>query len=147
MAVIPDRIGYGYGRYLLTDLATRWIPRELWSGKPDPPHSQISREIAPRSGGEPQANIAYSVLLHGYLDFGLAGALLLAAYGIGYRWLYEWFMQHRRSIPAMLLFSITAALIPFALRDNPVDALVRFASIMLPIAVAYGLTMWRIARS
>lgn len=147
MTVIPQRLDYGYGRYVAIDLVTRGVPRATWPGKPQPPHSQVSRTIAPRPGDEQQAPIAFSVLLHGYLDFGLAGALWLVAFGLGFRSLYEWFRIHSRSMPAMLIFALSISLIPFAVRDNPVDTAVRAASVFVPIAVAYWLTVRRTARS
>jgi hypothetical protein len=140
MTTIPQQMGYGYGRYLATDLFTRWIPRQLWSGKPEPPQTQVTDQVAPQPGPVRFIHPAYSILMHAYLDFGMFGALWLLGYGIVLRAFFEWFLLHSRSVPAMLIFSLGLTLAASALRDNPVDTLVIVGVIFLPVAVAYRLT-------
>lgn len=148
MTVIPQQMGYGYGRYMAIDLFTRWIPRQLWSGKPQPPHTQVTDQIAPVPGTVQYIHPAYSVLMHAYLDFGMFGALWLLGYGVMLRALFEWFLIHSRSVPAMLIFSLGVVLTVPALRDNPVDTLILIGVLFLPIALAYRLAQRHIgARS
>ena len=122
------------------DLFTRWIPRQLWSGKPEPPHTQVTDQILPGSLTRHAIHPAYSVLMHAYLDFGMFGALWLLGYGMILRALFEWFLMHSRSVPAMLIFSLGVVLTVPALRDNPVDTLFLIGVVFLPIAVACILT-------
>ncbi len=136
MDVIPDKIGYGYGRFVLTDFLTRPVPRQLWPNKPLTPQAQVTAELAPRPGSRPFL-LAYSVLLHGYLDFGMLGGLWLIGYGVACRVLYEWFRLHHQSEVAMASFAITLPLIIQAVRDGPVDTLFGLFSLTLPILIAW----------
>ena len=141
MTVIPREMDWGYGRYVITDLFTRGFPRHLWPGKPQPPHTQATDRLLPQFSGDVQfIHPAYSVLMHGYLDFGMFGALWLIPLGAVLRTLYEWFRLHSGSVPAMLIFSVGVVLTPHALRDNPVDTLVLIGVVFLPIAIAYRLS-------
>jgi hypothetical protein len=146
MIMIPQDMDYGYGRYTLTDLATRWIPRGLWPGKPDPPQTQVTQHVAPPPNQQTPYWITYSILLDGYLDFGMFGALLLTMYGAILRVLYEWFRQHRNSVSAMLTFSLGICLIPYAIRDGLMDTVVLVGIIFLPIFLAYRFAVSRVAR-
>ena len=139
MSIVPSKVSYGYGSTLLKDVLSRPIPRQLWPGKPKPPQHQVTEKLAPRVGPVPYF-LAYSVLIHPYLDWGMFGALLLAAYGIAFRALYEWYRLHERSEIAMATFAILLMGLVQAMRDGPVDALFNAVTIALPILVAWALS-------
>ena len=50
MNVVPEKIGYGYGRFLAADALTRPVPRQLLPSKPDTPQAQVTAKLAPRPG-------------------------------------------------------------------------------------------------
>jgi hypothetical protein len=137
MTVIPSDIPYGYGRYLGRDMLFRWVPRQIWPSKPLPPGELVTAKVAPPAAGQRPYLIAYSILMHGYLDFGMFGAVLLLVYGILYRGLYEWFRRYERSEIAMVVFAIGLPLMVQAIRDGPVDNLFNVFAISLPVAAAW----------
>jgi len=136
MVVVPERLRHTYGLTVVADLGSRGIPRHLWAGKPRPAHDKVTEEIAPRAGKVSYA-IAYSVLLHAYLDWGLFGMLWLVGYGILARLGFEWFRLYRSSMPARVLFSLGVLLLVPALRDGPVDTLFLAAAMLIPVWLAF----------
>jgi hypothetical protein len=136
MVVVPEHLPHEYGLALATDLVSRGIPRQLWPAKPRAAHSRVTDVIAPR-GATRSYNLAYSVLLHAYIDWGLLGAVWLAGYGIIARVGFEWFKLHQESMFARLVFALGLLLLVPALRDGPVDTLFRVATILVPIWLAF----------
>jgi hypothetical protein len=142
MNVIPSQLPYGYGRYALTDMIVRWIPRQFWAGKPQPPEVQVTAKVAPPPPGQPAYLLAYSILMHVYLDFGMFGAILIAGLGIFYRTLWEWFMRHRHSEIAMALFAVSLPEMVETIRDGPVDAVFNLVAVAGAVLLA-----WAVSRS
>jgi hypothetical protein len=135
LRVVPSRFHYRYGGALIGGLVERPIPRQLWPGKPQPSSTQIASTTWPslvKDGFKP----AFSPLLVFYWDFGVAGVLAgMAVFGIACRTLYEWFLRHRASIAAQMIFSIALWFVVPAVRNDPVDTIVFACFLVLPLVL------------
>src|SRR5215207_393692 len=107
LAVIPERLGYTYGKTVFGDLIARPIPRALWADKPEPPRDTLIARIWPVEAKNHTINPEFSVLLYFYWDFGVLGiAFGLLLYGIAARSLFEYFNLHRYSLEAQVVYSL-----------------------------------------
>lgn len=147
LTAIPGELGYGYGRYTLGDLATRPIPRQLWSGKPDPPGQKIVQTVWPIAysyGFDP----AFSPVTFLYWDFGIGGVVAgMALFGIAFRALYEWFLGNSRRMEAQLLFAASLWFVVIGARNDPVDTTIQATFVLLPLVwiLAAGFAHWPFA--
>ena len=132
LTVIPDELQHRWGGATVGNLATRPVPRELWSGKPRPPGETVIATIWPQH--YPALNLAFSPLLGLYWDFGLLGvAVGMALFGFLGRLLYEWFAIHRRDFVAQVVFAAGVWFVVIAARNDPVDTLVLAAFLLAPV--------------
>ena len=141
LSVIPDQLPHTYGKAIFRDLAVRPIPRDLWSGKPQVPRNELKSVLWPREYANGTINPEFSALLYFYWDFGYLGVILgLAAYGIGARYLYEYFLRHRDDLYVQVLYSLVLWFVVIGLRDSPVDTIMRAAFIVAPVWVLFRLS-------
>jgi hypothetical protein len=134
LTVIPQKLPHTYGRTIFGDLISRPIPRALWSGKPLPPREKLVSTLWPRGPGQGGINPEFSVLLYLFWDFGIFGiAAGMLLFGIAARSLFEYFLSHRRSSAAQVLYSLSIWFIVIGLRDGPVDTFVQLMFIVFPI--------------
>ena len=132
LTVVPDELPHRWGGATVGNLATRPVPRELWSGKPRPPGETVVATIWPQH--YPALNLAFSPLLPLYWDFGLLGvALGMALFGFLCRLLYEWFVLHRRDFVAQVVFAASLWFVVIACRNDPVDTLVLSGFLLAPV--------------
>jgi hypothetical protein len=140
LTVIPERLSHTYGTTIFEDLVVRPIPRPLWSGKPQVPRNELKAVLWPREYANGTLNPEFSALLYFYWDFGLLGVVVgLAAYGVAARWLYEYFLRHREQLYAQVFYALAVWFVAIALRDSPVDTLMRAAFILAPLWVLFWL--------
>jgi len=121
LLAIPSELPHRYGAVTFGDLVTRPVPRQVWSGKPQPHILVVTEEVWPvaRETGDFQPN--FTPLLAFYWDFGLLGAFLgLALYGLVARGVYEWFLRQRENWVVQLVFALAVAGIVVAVRADPV---------------------------
>ncbi|MGH3134087.1 MAG: O-antigen polymerase [Gaiellaceae bacterium] len=144
LTVVPEELPHRWGGATIGNLATRPIPRELWSGKPRPPGETVVATVWPSL--YPGLDPAFSPLLALYWDFGIPGiALGMALFGIAARTLYEWFLRHRRSLVAQLTFAIGVWFVVIGSRNDPVDTIVFAAFLLAPALVIAAIGSSRIA--
>jgi hypothetical protein len=133
--VVPSRLEYRYGGAVFGDLATRPIPRQLWAGKPQPVEEQLVGAIWPRLA-KFGFNPAFPPVLFFYWDFGVLGVFAgMALFGIVCRTLYEWFLRHRASVSAQLIFATALWFIVLGVRNSPVDTIVFASFVVLPLVL------------
>ena len=138
LTVVPDELGHRFGGATIGNLATRPVPRELWSGKPRPPGETVVATLWPHL--YPGIDPAFSPLLVLYWDFGLVGVLLgMALFGLLARLFYEWFLLHRHAFGAQLLFSTGVWLVVIAARNDPVDTIALAAFLFGPVVAIVAL--------
>jgi hypothetical protein len=132
LTVVPDELPHRWGGATVGNLATRPVPRELWSGKPRPPGETVVATIWPQH--YPALNLAFSPLLPLYWDFGILGvAVGMALFGFGCRLLYEWFAIHRRDFVAQVVYAASVWFVVIAARNDPVDTIVLAAFLLAPV--------------
>jgi hypothetical protein len=130
---IPDQLSYAYGGTILGDLVTRPVPRALWADKPLPPREKLLSTMLLNDYKDGSLNSEFSVLLYFYWDFGVVGVVVgLFAFGIGCRSLYDHLSHNEGSISTQITYALSVWLLPIALRDSPIDTLVKAAVIVLP---------------
>jgi ABC-type amino acid transport system permease subunit len=143
LSVVPEQLPYTYGTTIFRDLVVRPIPRSLWSGKPQVPRNELKAVLWPQEYANGTINPEFSVLLYFYWDFGLLGVIVgMAAYGIGARYLYEYFVRHGDQTYAQVLYSLALWFVVIGLRDSPVDTIMRAAFVVAPVWL-----LFRLARS
>jgi hypothetical protein len=130
---IPERLPYTYGKTTFGDLVTRPVPRVLWSDKPLAPREKLLATMFPqeyRAGG---INSEFSVLLYFYWDFGMLGiAVGLALLGVCFRRLYDWLQRDEGILMVQVVYALSLWFVPLALRDSPVDSLIKLVILVLP---------------
>jgi hypothetical protein len=135
LRVIPSRLHYRYGGAFFRDLAIRPIPRPFWPDKPKPSRLQVVRAVWPslaKDGFQPE----FSPLLVFYWDFGIAGVFAgMAIFGIACRTFYEWFVRHRASTSAQVIFVIALWLVVAGARNDPVETIVLVCVLVLPLVL------------
>jgi hypothetical protein len=132
LTVIPDELPHRWGGATVGNLATRPVPRELWSGKPRPPGETVVATIWPQH--YPALNLAFSPLLPLYWDFGILGvAVGMALFGFVCRLLYEWFAIHRRDFVAQVVYAASVWFVVIAARNDAVDTIVLAAFLLAPV--------------
>jgi hypothetical protein len=130
---IPGDLSYAYGGTILGDLVIRPVPRALWSDKPLPPREKLLSTMLPDDYKDGSLNAEFSLLLYFYWDFGVVGVVVgLMAFGIGSRALYEHLRRNEASLSAQITYSLSVWLLPIALRDSPIDTLIKAGVIVLP---------------
>jgi hypothetical protein len=140
LSVIPETLPHTYGKTIFGDLVVRPVPRALWAGKPETPRNELKSVLWPIEHAKRTINPEFSALLYFYWDFGLVGVVLgLAAYGMGARYLYEYYMRHHERLYVQVLYSLSLWCVVIALRDSPVDTLVRAVFILAPVLVLFPL--------
>jgi hypothetical protein len=133
LTVVPERLHHRYGGAVFGDLLTRPIPRGVWPGKPKPAGIEIVAAVWPSIKN---FNPAISPLLFLYWDFGIAGVVAgMALFGIGCRTLYEWFLRHRDSFAAQLIFAVALWFVVPGVRNDPVDTIVFASFVVLPLVL------------
>ena len=139
MAIAPAQFPRTYGWSMLQDSLVRAVPRATWSGKPRPPRERLIAKMTPAGYQARTANPEFSNLLVPYLDWGLFGGLFLIVYGVIGRAFYEWFLLHRSSLAARLVFALSLPLMFTVSRDSFIDAFALAALMAVPIWVAFVL--------
>ncbi len=131
---VPRRLGYRYGGATMGDFLTRPIPRQLWSGKPQPPSERIVAAVWP--GSARFLNPAFPPVVFFYWDFWIPGVIIgMAVFGIASRLLYEWFMRFRTEPTAQLVFAVGVWFAVIGARNDPVDTIVLASFLLLPLIV------------
>lgn len=139
LAVIPEELPHTYGRVVFEDLVVRPIPRPLWPGKPSPPRADLLSHVWPQEYARGSINAEFSVLLYFYWDFGVAGVLVgLGAYGFAARSLYEYLRKNATSPLVQALYALTVWFVVIALRDSPVDTLIRALFLIAPVVLIFS---------
>jgi hypothetical protein len=134
LRVIPDELPHTYGKTIFGDLVSRPIPRAAWPDKPEPPRDQVIAKLWPAEHSRGSINPAFSVLLFLYWDFGVIGvAIGLFVGGFISRWLYDFLCERPGDVFVQLLYSVTLWFLVIALRDGPVDTLIRAVFIIFPL--------------
>jgi len=121
LLVIPSELPHRYGAATFGDLAARPVPRQLWSGKPQPHVIVVTEAVWPvaRETGNFQPN--FTPLLSFYWDFGLPGAFFgLALYGLLARLAYAYFLRQAENWVVQLLFALALWSLVLAVRADPV---------------------------
>jgi hypothetical protein len=144
LMVIPREIPYSHGRTIIGDLVARPVPRRLWLSKPVPPREKLISALWPverdRSGIHPE----FSVLLYFFWDFGWYGvALGMALFGILWRAIFEYFLTHKQSLAAQVLYALVIWFMVIGLRNSPVDTFVEFVFVVLPVWLALEFSLRR----
>jgi hypothetical protein len=133
LTAIPQKLSYTYGRTIFGDLISRPIPRTLWSSKPLPPREKLVSTLWPRERERGGINPEFSVLLYLFWDFGVFGiAAGMLLFGIAARSLFEYFLNHRQSSAAQVLYALSIWFIVIGLRNGPVDTFVELMFIVFP---------------
>jgi hypothetical protein len=139
LAVIPEELPHTYGRVVFGDLVVRPIPRPLWPGKPSPPRDDLLSHLWPQEHARGSINAEFSVLLYFYWDFGVAGVLVgLGVYGFAARSLYEYLRNNATSPHVQALYALAVWFVVIALRDSPVDTLIRALFLIAPIVLIFS---------
>jgi hypothetical protein len=134
LTVVPEELGYRYGRATLGELFIRPLPRELWHGKPQPSRRQVVEAVWPQL--PEHFDPAFSPVLSFFWDFGIPGVLVgMALFGVGCRTLYAWFLRHGREFSAQLIFSVALWYVVVAARNDPVDTVVLASFVVLPLVL------------
>jgi hypothetical protein len=121
LLVIPSELPHRYGAATFGDLAARPVPRQLWSGKPQPHVIVVTEAVWPvaRETGNFQPN--FTPLLSFYWDFGLPGAFLgLALYGLLARLVYAYLLRQADNWVVQLLYALALWSLVLAARADPV---------------------------
>jgi hypothetical protein len=140
LAVIPEELPHRYGRVVFGDLVARPIPRPLWPGKPSPPRDDLLSHVWPREYARGSINAEFSVLLYFYWDFGVVGVLVgLGAYGFTARYLYEYLRNNPTSPHVQALYALAVWFVIIALRDSPVDTLIRALFLIAPVVLIFSI--------
>lgn len=141
LSVIPERLPHTYGTTIFRDLVVRPVPRPLWKSKPETPRNELKSVLWPTEYARGTINPEFSALLYWYWDFGLVGVMLgLAAYGVGARYLYEYYLRRDKHVDVQVLYSLSLWFLVIALRDSPVDTLLRAAVISAPVWILFRLS-------
>jgi hypothetical protein len=132
-----DVVGhYTWGETTVGDLVTRPVPRRLWSGKPEVPRTRLVKKLWPSQFATGNANPEFSTLLYFYLDLGTLGVIIgMAAYGVLFRLLYEWFLAGATSLWVQVLYALTVPFVVIGMRDSPTDTFMRFSLVVVPLIV------------
>jgi hypothetical protein len=102
---VPSRMPYERGSTYAEALA-RPVPRALWPGKPQPADSRLMQQIWPQFA-HAGVGFAFSFFGEPYLNFGLAGALVVAAlFGVAWKALYRWFARDPGNPVVVALFAL-----------------------------------------
>lgn len=138
LQIIPEELPHTYGGAVIGDLFVRPVPRQIWSEKPLPPREKVIATLWPAEYAMGKANPEFSVLLYFYLDFGFIGvAIGMIIYGVLWRALYEYYRMNETNIVAQLLFTTSLPFVVIAVRDSPVDTLIRGIFIIFPILIIF----------
>jgi hypothetical protein len=145
LRVIPSELRHTYGTTIFGDLGTRPIPRAIWPSKPEPPRDRLIATLWPRESEKGSINPEFSVLLYFYWDFGPVGVVLgLAAFGIGARYLYSYFLSRKGQLSAQLLYAVGVWFIAIGVRDSPVDTFIRAVFMIGPLLAIFTLSTKRV---
>jgi hypothetical protein len=112
MLVVPNQLHYTYGATTVLGPFVTAIPRQLWSGKPQPPNQQILGKVW---GGDPctyggQCS-TFSPFGEPYRDGGLVGVFIFAVvFGAFWRAAWLYYLRHRDVGVAIVAY---ATLLPF----------------------------------
>ena len=126
----PDVFPYARGRDLPAALATAFVPRVLWPGKPkmDFPTKFARRYLKVESGTGP------SHLGDLYRNFGFLGVILgMGAFGVAFAFLGRW--AEHESLRATLIIAFTLAVMT-RIEESLGDTMVIFAHVMAPVFLA-----------
>jgi hypothetical protein len=131
LTVIPESVGYSYGKTIFGDLVVRPIPRPLWEGKPRIPRERLIATLWPAEADA--INPEFSVLLYLYWDLGLIGvAVGLALAGVACRALYHYLRDQEADMSAQVLYALALWFVVIGLRNSPVDTFIVAAFIVAP---------------
>jgi hypothetical protein len=140
LMAIPEDIDNTYGKTIFGDMIVRPIPRYFWDDKPQPPRTKLIAHIWPIEYQRGTINVEFSALLYFYWDFGAAGiAVGLAVYGALAYFLYNYYRRRDGDAFAQLLLSLGVWFVVVALRDSPVDTLVRLVFTVAPLWLIFAL--------
>jgi hypothetical protein len=135
---IPEEVPHMYGGATVGDLLARAVPRQLWPEKPLPPRERLIGVMWPAEWANGVLNPEFSVLLAFYLDFGILGvAGGMALYGVAWRASYEYFRRFASNFTTQVVFALSLPLLVVAVRDSPVDTLVRVVLIVGPVLAVF----------
>jgi O-antigen polysaccharide polymerase Wzy len=146
LSVIPRELPHTYGATIFGDLVARPIPRTIWPTKPEPPRDKLIATLWPTESARGSVNVEFSVLLYFYWDFGMIGVVIgLATFGVGARWLYEYFLRRSESFSAQLIYSLAVWFIVIGLRNGPVETFITGVFIGGPLMVILTIAKRRVA--
>ena len=121
----------------VVSLATTWIPRRLYSGKPETTDFEVYSMIFPERARVSRAGSSPSILGGFYYDSGLIGVAIGALlFGLLSRVLYEYLVAYPTSAGVRLLYASTLPFVAITVRGNPTDTVGRMAYIVFPIILA-----------
>jgi ABC-type amino acid transport system permease subunit len=141
LLAVPSELPHRYGAATLGDLVVRPIPRQLWSGKPQPHVITVTEEVWPvaRATGNFAPN--FTPVLSFYWDFGLPGVFLgLVLYGVLARLAYAYLLRQADNWVVQLLYALALWLLVLAVRADPVllalNCFIMFVSVLAIVRVS-----------
>ena len=143
LLAIPSELPHRYGAATFGDLAGRPIPRQLWSGKPQPHTIVVTEAVWPVAREKGAFQPAFTPLMSFYWDFGLVGAFVgLTIYGWFARLGYQYFLRQSWNTTVQLLYALALSTLVVAVRGDPVllafHSFVMFAPLLAIIRVGSG---------
>jgi hypothetical protein len=134
LLAIPDDLSFRYGGATFGDLVLRPIPRELWSGKPEPPTQEVAGEVWPSARALGGFDPAFTPLLNFYWDFWLPGVVFgMLLLGIAARALYEYAFRQRDNLVVQLVYAAALCYLAVVVRHDPVDVLTWGIVLFVPL--------------
>ena len=132
LTVVPEELPHRWGGATVGNLATRPVPRELWSGKPRPPGETVVATIWPQH--YPALNLAFTPLLP------LTGTSAFWAWRPGWRCsdscagcCTSGSRSIGRDFVAQVVYAASVWFVVIAARNDPVDTLVLAAFLLAPV--------------
>ncbi len=112
MLVVPSNLHYTYGETTLLEPFVTAVPRQLWSGKPQPPNQEILAAIWTGNPCRFKTQCStFSPFGEPYRDAGLVGVFVFAVlFGIFWKAVWLYYLRHRETVVALVAYS---TLLPF----------------------------------
>ncbi len=141
LSMVPSRIPYHpFG--LITDVATRVIPRVLYPNKPLEISDRLIVALWPMHYQYSRASAANSIFGNFYMYGGILG-VALGAFGIGmlFNQTWKWYGRNSNNVNAVLLYAFVPGFVVILLRGTVTDTLGRLFFTLLPLVIAQR--FWR----
>ena len=85
-------------------------------------------ELSPARYRIGAANPEFSTLFVFYMDWGMIGLVLMAGWGVLFRFVYEALRRHPESPTVRIVFALSIPFVFIAMRDSPIDTFQRVVS-------------------